>query len=504
MPEGSLRTGTKFAYAIGAAAESGIAMAFNAFNFLFYTTVLGLSGTLAGLAVTIALVFDAISDPLVGSISDRWRSPRGRRHPFLYAAPVPMALFFVAIYSPPEGLSEFALFGWFTIFTILLRTAQTLYQVPHLALGAEITTDYRERSVLMSWNTACSIAGTFGTYYLAWTWFGTLEEGTADRGGYQVMAVVIGLFAIAAVLSSAWFTRDQIPKLSQPAAGAMGAGLGSLFTEMRECLRVRNFRVLVYGIFFLSATLGIHETLSSHINLYFWELSPEELRYLIVGAPIGLVLASWLTPRMHVRFGKRNGLILGILGMVGAVSIPIVLRLLGLFPDNDSPLLFPILCAAKGFSYWMSAVMLISIASTLADVTDEHELETGRRQEGIFFAARAFFGKLTSGLGHLLAGVGIDLIAFPGPRPTRQRRPRNRLSLRRTRRPPHRFPRAPLDLLLSLLRHRRATPRRNPRGDHGANAGLRREVARTGAPECRRRRSRLRSMQRCTTLSPAP
>ena len=118
MPDGSLRTGTKFAYAIGAAAESGIGMAFNAFNFLFYTTVLGMSGTLAGLAVTIALVFDAISDPLVGSISDQWRSPLGRRHPFLYAAPVPMALFFVAIYSPPASLSEPALFVWFTTFTI--------------------------------------------------------------------------------------------------------------------------------------------------------------------------------------------------------------------------------------------------------------------------------------------------------------------------------------------------------------------------------------------------
>lgn len=413
MPEGSLRTETKFAYAIGAAAESGIAMAFNAFNFLFYTTVLGLSGTLAGLAVTIALVFDAVSDPLVGSISDRWRSPLGRRHPFLYAAPVPMALFFVAIYSPPESLSEPELFVWFTTFTILLRTAQTLYQVPHLALGAEITTDYRERSVLMSWNTACSIAGTFGTYYLAWTWFGTLESGTADRGGYQVMAIAIGMFAIAAVLASAWFTRDQIPRLSQPTETATGFGLASLFGEMRDCLRVRNFRVLVYGIFFLSATLGLHETLSSHINLFFWELSPDEIRFMVIGAPFGLFLASVMTPRFHVRFGKRNGLIVGILGMVSAVGVPIALRLLGLFPENDSPLLFPLLCVLKAVSYWMSAVMLISIASTLADVTDEYELETGRRQEGIFFAARAFFGKLTSGLGHLLAGIGIDLIAFP-------------------------------------------------------------------------------------------
>ena len=96
-----------------------------------------------------------------------------------------------------------------------------------------------------------------------------------------------------------------------------------------------------------------------------------------------------------------------------AVGLPISLRLCGLFPENGSAWVFPILCTFKGISYCMIAVMVISIASTLADVTDEHELLTGRRQEGVFFAARAFFGKLTTGLGHLLAGVAMDWIAFP-------------------------------------------------------------------------------------------
>ena len=123
MSEGVLPFRTRFAYGIGATAESSITMAFNSFNFLFYNNVLGLSGTLCGLAVTIALVFDAISDPLVGSISDRWRSRLGRRHPFLYAAPIPMAIFFFAIYAPPAGLGDIALFLWFTTATVLLRTA---------------------------------------------------------------------------------------------------------------------------------------------------------------------------------------------------------------------------------------------------------------------------------------------------------------------------------------------------------------------------------------------
>jgi Na+/melibiose symporter-like transporter len=404
---------TKAAFGIGGTAESAVTIVFNSFNFLFYNNVLGLSGTLCGLAVTIALVFDAFSDPLVGSISDRYRSRFGRRHPFLYAAPIPMGIFFVAIYSPPVGLGDFGLFAWFTVATILLRTAQTLYLVPHLALGAEMTTDYGERSVLMSYNTIFGLIGTSGTYYLAWSYFGTLEAGTSDRMGYVILSSVIAVLAVLVIFASAFFTRDQVPRLSQAPADLPPFSMRSLFAEVRICFTNDNYKMLLFGMVFLSATLGLHETLSAHIGLFFFELREDQIRFLVLGAPPGLLLATLLTPKLHLWFDKRETLIGGILGMATAVGAPIVLRLLGWFPDNDSPVVFPILCVLKGTSYAASAVMVISLVSTLGDVTDEHELLTGRRQEGVFFASRSFFSKMMSGFGHLLAGLAIDVIRFP-------------------------------------------------------------------------------------------
>jgi Na+/melibiose symporter-like transporter len=404
---------TKAAFGVGATAESATAIVFNSFNFLFYNNVLGLSGTLCGLAVTIAMVFDAVSDPLVGSISDRHRSRLGRRHPFLYAAPIPMALSFVAIYSPPPGLEGFSLFAWFTVSTILLRTAQTFYHVPHLALGAEMTTDYGERSVLMSYNTIFGLVGTSGVYYAAWSYFGTLEGGTADRAGYLLLSSTVAFFAVLVILASAYLTRDQVPRLSKAPEGLPRFSPGALLFEVRQCLANTNYANLLLGMIFLSATLGLHETLSAHISLFFFELREDQIRFLVLGAPPGLLLATMLTPKLHVWFDKRETLIGGILGMTIAVAGPIALRLVGWFPENGDPILFPILCVLKGISYGASAIMVISIVSTLADVTDEHELLTGRRQEGVFFAARSFFSKLTSGLGHLLAGVAIDAIGFP-------------------------------------------------------------------------------------------
>ena len=128
---------TKTAFGIGQIAEGVKAASFNYFLLFYYTQVLGLPGTWTGLALFIATSFDAVTDPLTGSLSDRLRHRWGRRHPFMYASALPMAVFFALLFAPPEGLGPESLFLWLLCFTLLVRGAMTLYHVPHLALGAE-------------------------------------------------------------------------------------------------------------------------------------------------------------------------------------------------------------------------------------------------------------------------------------------------------------------------------------------------------------------------------
>ena len=94
---------TKLAFGIGATGEAATNWIFNALTFFFYNQILGLSGTLTAAAVTIGIISDAITDPLIGSISDRWRSKLGRRHPFMFAAPLPLIVTIYFIFSPPAG-----------------------------------------------------------------------------------------------------------------------------------------------------------------------------------------------------------------------------------------------------------------------------------------------------------------------------------------------------------------------------------------------------------------
>ena len=416
MSDGRLRMGTKLGYGIGSIGEIAIYIAFNTWNFLFYNQVLGLSGTLAGLAVTISLVLDAVSDPIVGSLSDRLRSKLGRRHPFLFAAPIPLAITFFLLYSPPAGLSGLPLFLWFTLFATLHRQAMTLYSVPHLALGAELSTDYHERSVVMSYGTLFGVFGGASVFFFGWTWFSKIPGGSTVRDGYPGLALGVGLVAAITIFVSALLTRDQIPRLTKnlpPQAVSQRHGLGELLAEIKSCMSNRNYRMLLIGLIALSASTGTRETVTSYASLFFWELPEKQIRVFGLVTPPAYFVAFFATVWLHRRIDKRNTIVASVSLLGVCMLTPIAMRLLGLAPANGSAALLPFLLVFVFGFYLSLAMLMISALSALADIADEHELNTGRRQEGVFYAARTFFLKMSSGLGHVVAGVALDIIQFP-------------------------------------------------------------------------------------------
>ena len=157
----------KLSFGLGAVGESVFFGLFGGFITIYYNQVIGLSNALIGTAIMLALIGDAITDPIVGIMSDRWHSRFGRRHPFLVAAPVPLVLSILCIFNPPEALtagadgpSQMLLFAWLAFWTILSRAFVTLYHVPHLALGGELTKDQHQRSQLFSANTVVRLRDT--------------------------------------------------------------------------------------------------------------------------------------------------------------------------------------------------------------------------------------------------------------------------------------------------------------------------------------------------------
>ncbi|MEH6581444.1 MAG: MFS transporter [Halioglobus sp.] len=407
----------KLTYAVGTAAEAIIGVAFNFFNFFFYTNILGVSGTMVGLAIAIALVFDAVSDPLVGAISDRWRSKWGRRHPFMFAAPVPVMICLFLIYSPPESLESFGLFLWLTILSVIMRTSITLFNVPHLALGAELSADFTERSRVMSVTALFGAVGAFGFAYIAYTYFFVsspeYSNGMLDPSAYVSLAIFAASTGGLMMLLSTVCTMHLIPRLPVVPLDLPRFTFLEFYRDCGSALKNRNFRVLLIGILLLTATTGTRETIELHVNSYFWELQPDQIRYFALAGFIGPIIGYLITARLHDRFEKKPVIIVSFIGILITAADATSLRILGFFPENHSDYLLPLLMTNFILQITFIVIWTISVMSALADVADEQELASNRRQEGILFAARSFFKKASTGFGHLLGGIAIDWIKFP-------------------------------------------------------------------------------------------
>lgn len=409
--------GTKYLYAVGRISEGVKGRAFEFFLFFYYVQVLGLSGSLAGLAVGVALLFDAITDPLAGSVSDGMTGRLGRRHPMMYASILPLGLFFYLLFVPPDGLGQYALFGWLCVFSVLTRTAMTLFQVPYLSLGAELTSNYTERTGIVAIRSVFGALGSVGALLLGLNLFlaptPEFPNGQLNGAAYPPFALAMSLIMMLTVLICARGTQHLVPHLPQASGGQGRIGLSRMFRELREAMGNGAFRSLFIGMMFLYIVLGTHAALSLHMSTYYWELSQAQISSFVVSGGIGYLAGLMVARRFHVRFDKKRAFVVGLaaLGIFGAIGPG--LREISLFPANDSVLLLPTLQLLVFLTAFAGAVAGVSGGSMMADVADSHELSSGRRQEGIFFGAAAFAGKAASAFGHMIAGFAIDIIGFP-------------------------------------------------------------------------------------------
>lgn len=412
---------TKFAYGVGQVAEGLKNSCLSMFVLFYYNQVLGLSATLAGLALFIALLFDAFTDPLAGSISDNWRSSMGRRHPFMYASALPLAITFFLLFAPPDGLGEWGLFLWMTAFVVLTRASMTLYHVPHIALGAELSEDYEERTRIVSIRYFMSFAGYLLAYYWGFGWLFAdspeYPDGQFNLDAYAPFALLVSVTMFITIIWSGIGTHKRIPYLptiegERDRLSAI-AVIWRTLSETKAALQNRSFAWMFGGVLLIFVMVGTDSALNLYMFEFFWELSSGEKLMLMLLYTAGIMLGTIFTPFLHRLVDKRHGISFGIIGWSTCQILPVFLRFYGWFPENGSDSLAITLTAIKFVQGICAAQSLVSFHSILADVADEHELVTGKRQEGIFFAAASFATKTTTGLGSFMAGVGLDLIDWP-------------------------------------------------------------------------------------------
>ena len=391
---------------------------FQLFLFFYFSQILGLSGTYTGLATIIALFFDAVTDPWVGTLSDRWRSKKyGRRHPFMYAAAFPLGLSLFLLFTPPQGLEEFGLFLWLCFFSSLVRVALTFFLVPGMSLGAELSDDYEERTSITSYRVMfSSLVGPFLLMFGLLVFFTPTEEysnGLFNEAAYSKFALLCGILAALAILVSTYGTQSTIPSLPKPKQMNPSNGLAATWKSLKEAIQFKSYTSLVLYIMIVYIGLGIGMVFTTYFTTYFFEISEKELAGLPISSALGGLCALVLAPAMGKRFDKKKSVVISTIAFGGFFSSPYLLRLANIFPDNNTSFLLP----TYFFTLWGAYTFLwvaISISnSMMAEVVDEYESYYQKRNEGFFFSTMSFAYKCTVGFGYFFAGILLDFIAFP-------------------------------------------------------------------------------------------
>lgn len=406
----------KLAYGFGSMAEAVVYSSTTQFVMLFYNQVRGLSSAAVGLAIASGLAVNAFIDPVVGSWSDRTRSRLGRRHPFMFAAILPVALSFLAIFNPPIGLSGVQQLLWLAVFNILLQQALTAFHTPHLAMGGELSKDYIERTRVMSYNTFFLWAGdtlcwltTFGLFFRATRNF---PNGALDPTRYPIFSGTIATLVVVILFTSAFGTRKRIPFLPRVPATMGRFSARAFFSDVRHALANRNYVVLLISLFFLSMMQGVRGGLWIYTATFFWQLTNAQITWFAVGSFISYSFGSVLVAWIHRRIDKRwTGMVAIAIYSIGP-AVPLALGWLEILGPHTPGILI-ILIAFSLLQHLPYSLMTTTLYSMLADISDENELRFGERQEGVLYSTQTFFGRIDQAIGAALAGWALSLIAFP-------------------------------------------------------------------------------------------
>lgn len=389
----------KLAYGAPSVAGAAMAIPVAVHLYKFYSDTILVPLAWVALASVVARVFDAIVDPFVGWLCDRTRTRWGRRRPWIAVAAPLAALSFVALFAPPQALSSLGTAAWLTVTLLLFFTLNTVYGIPHAALGPELTLDYHERSSLYSVREGFALVGTLlaaAAPGLVVAWLGD------SRRAYALLAIGYGVLMVALYWTLVAVVRER-PEFSARAPNPLVPGV-------RRSLRNRPFLVLFVCYIVGSIPGAIPGLLMPYFNRYVLNPGLDEAAvegwlsiFLLAYFGAGLLcLPLWLAAAR--RFGKRNAWLASfVMGITGGCAM----FLLG----EGHNLFCLVLISWSGSSFGAGLFLPPAIQ---ADVCDYDELHTGKRREAQYLA---LWGLVPKFIVIPSASLPLALLAWLGYQP---------------------------------------------------------------------------------------
>ncbi|HWE99096.1 MAG TPA: MFS transporter, partial [Caulobacteraceae bacterium] len=356
---------------------------------------------------------DTVIDPIIGRLSDRIRTPIGRRHPFMYASALPAAGFLLVLWNLSPHLPKLVLAGSALLTMAAARISFSLYEIPSQALTPELSEGYDARTGLQSARWLFSILGMAAApLLLNRVFLGGHAQGQLYREGYIRWAMLTAVVVVVAILVSALGTQRRARLLPTPPKPPRQT-FGEAVREITGTVGNRSLLALMGSGFLGGCASGITVNLSLYMYLHFWGLQPKQYGVLLPLNAVGSLAAVFLAPSLARLLGKKRAMMSLFFASVAMGAGPVFLRLLGVMPPNGSVWIMPILGVDGIVTSTLGVVGFIIAGSMAADIVEDAAVRTGARSEGVVFAAFGLLFKFTGGVGAFIAGILLHQVHFP-------------------------------------------------------------------------------------------
>ena len=406
----------KILYGVGSIAFGVKDNGFSVLLMIFYNQALGVSAAAVGFAIMIALIVDAILDPVIGNWSDNVRSRLGRRHPFMYAAAVPIAVSYYFLWNPPDGSSTGDLFWYLLGLSIVIRVFISCYEIPSSALVVDLSRGYDDRTSFLSFRFFFGWVGGLTMGVAAFSVFlqpsAEYPTGTLNLDGYARYGLTASLLMLAAILVSSLGTQRLVKSFAAPPEKRPFVFIRSA-REIGQTLLNRPFLLLAGATLFSYAATGISMAALTYFRIYFWELTGDQISFLMVGNFASVLVALVFAPRLAALMGKKNAAIALWLATIVASPFLYFGRLLDIMPTNGTDTLYWMLFTSSFVNTILAMSLGITGSSMLADVVEHMAVRTGRHAAGLLFSVNAFLLKAISGVGVFGLGLILAFVRFP-------------------------------------------------------------------------------------------
>ncbi len=419
--KGKLGVATKFCYGIGGLGYSSMSQTLNSFIMFFATAVMGISGTLVGIAIAISSLWDGVSDPLIGHLSDNTKNKFfGKRLGFMFFGIFVIAFLNICIWSMPASLPEYGKFLWLLIGMLAIESANTCYGTPFAALAIDIAPDYNEQSKVQGFKTVFNIIGMILPSILMYFFMSSIsisiQTGYTQQGYIKIAYINSSLlifFGLITILSTLRHVRkNNLYSISEP---KKKFEFSKLMTGYFNVLKNKDFRSVILGYSFATIASAFLTSVGMHLFTYCYHFSSTQISCILIALFGGAIASQPLWVYLAKRMEKKRALIISLSIIVFGIFLTVITFLFRDYVPNSMMFYIAILCLI--FCGTGAGAMYSIPFSMYADVVTLEQFKTGENSAGAYTGYFTFTYNLANSVALLIIGFLLDIIKFDSTQP---------------------------------------------------------------------------------------